>query len=30
MGAAWYYVKRNHAMSPMGRRTIERILADVT
>jgi aminoglycoside phosphotransferase (APT) family kinase protein len=28
MGAAWYYVKSNQAMSRMGRRTIERILAD--
>jgi aminoglycoside phosphotransferase (APT) family kinase protein len=27
MGAAWYYVKSNQAMSRMGRRTIERILA---
>ena len=30
MGAAWYYVDSNPAMSRMGRRTIARILADGT
>jgi aminoglycoside phosphotransferase (APT) family kinase protein len=28
MGAVWYYVKSNPAMSRMGRRTLERIMAD--
>lgn len=28
MGAAWYYVESNPAMSLMGKRTIDRILAD--
>jgi aminoglycoside phosphotransferase (APT) family kinase protein len=28
MGAAWYYVESNPSMSQMGRRTLERILAD--
>jgi aminoglycoside phosphotransferase (APT) family kinase protein len=28
MGAAWYYVESNPTMSQMGRRTLERILAD--
>ncbi len=28
MGAVWYYVESNRAMSRMGRRTLERILAD--
>lgn len=28
MGAAWYYVESNEHMARMGRRTIERILAD--
>ncbi|WP_182903136.1 aminoglycoside phosphotransferase family protein [Microbispora sp. H10830] len=28
MGAVWYYLETNPAMSRMGRRTIERILAD--
>ncbi|MGH3493634.1 MAG: phosphotransferase, partial [Sciscionella sp.] len=28
MGAYWYYVESNAAMSTMGRRTLERILAD--
>jgi aminoglycoside phosphotransferase (APT) family kinase protein len=28
MGAVWYYARSNPAMSRMGRRTIERILAD--
>ncbi|MCH6161605.1 aminoglycoside phosphotransferase family protein [Streptomyces marispadix] len=28
MGAVWYYVESNPAMSGMGRRTLERILAD--
>ena len=28
MGAVWYYVQSNPAMSQMGRRTLERILAD--
>jgi aminoglycoside phosphotransferase (APT) family kinase protein len=28
MGAVWYYVESNPAMSRMGRRTLERILAD--
>ena len=28
MGAVWYYIDSNPAMSTMGRRTIERILAD--
>jgi aminoglycoside phosphotransferase (APT) family kinase protein len=28
MGAVWYYVRSNPAMSRMGRRTIDRILAD--
>jgi hypothetical protein len=28
MGAVWYYVASNPTMSLMGRRTLERILAD--
>ncbi|MGH8924453.1 MAG: aminoglycoside phosphotransferase, partial [Acidimicrobiia bacterium] len=28
MGAAWYYQESNPAMHQMGRRTLERILAD--
>ena len=28
MGAAWYYVNSNPAMSVMGRRTLQRIMAD--
>ncbi|TCO49984.1 hypothetical protein EV646_10255 [Kribbella antiqua] len=28
MGLVWYYVKSNAAMSRMGRRSLERILAD--
>jgi hypothetical protein len=28
MGAVWYYVESNPAMSLMGRRTLERITAD--
>lgn len=28
MGAAWYYAQSNPAMSHMGRRTLERVLAD--
>jgi hypothetical protein len=28
MGAVWYYVESNPAMSRMGRRTLERIMAD--
>ena len=28
MGAAWYYQSSNPVMSQMGRRTVERILAD--
>lgn len=27
MGAVWYYARSNHAMSEMGRRTLERIMA---
>ena len=27
MGAVWYYVDSNPAMSSMGRRTLERIMA---
>jgi aminoglycoside phosphotransferase (APT) family kinase protein len=30
MGAVWYYVKSNPAMSLMGQRTLERILADTS
>jgi len=30
MGAVWYYVDSNQAMSRMGRRTLERLVADVT
>lgn len=30
MGAAWYYVASNPAMSHMGQRTLERIMADVS
>ncbi len=30
MGVVWYYVKTNPAMSQMGRRTLERIMADTT
>ena len=30
MGAAWYYVKSNPAMSRMGRRTLQRIMADTS
>jgi hypothetical protein len=28
MGAVWYYVDSNPAMSLMGRRTLQRIIAD--
>ena len=28
MGAVWYYVESNPAMSLMGRRTLHRIMAD--
>jgi hypothetical protein len=28
MGAAWYYVESNPAMSLMGQRTLQRIIAD--
>jgi aminoglycoside phosphotransferase (APT) family kinase protein len=28
MGAAWYYVKSNPAMSRMGQRTLQRVIAD--
>lgn len=28
MGAVWYYAESNPAMSRMGRRTLERIVAD--
>jgi hypothetical protein len=28
MGAVWYYVDSNPAMSRMGQRTLQRILAD--
>jgi aminoglycoside phosphotransferase (APT) family kinase protein len=30
MGAVWYYVESNPVMSRMGRRTLERIMADPT
>jgi hypothetical protein len=30
MGAVWYYVDSNPAMSHMGRRTLERIMADMS
>jgi aminoglycoside phosphotransferase (APT) family kinase protein len=29
MGAVWYYVESNSTMSQMGRRTLERIMADI-
>jgi hypothetical protein len=28
MGAVWYYVETNPAMSRMGRRTLDRIMAN--
>ena len=30
MGVVWYYVDSNPAMTQMGRRTLDRIIADVS